>query len=115
MQTLQEELNPWPELKALEIQLTDNVAADIAPEKTLVAKFRELLESCVSDLNAQESVCYHGSRPLLAQLDNDIPMAIHHREIEVRLVSRLYELEEESPVPFRRGTHRHGQLRGLLE
>jgi hypothetical protein len=90
--------NLWRELKDIEIETTDLLASGIIPKRRAVTRLRNLFAQCSLAPDANDAICYHGSKAILAQLDGDIEIAIKHRETEARMINRLYELEEENPT-----------------
>ena len=89
---------PWRNLKQRETEVMDALLAGDVPTPTLVDDFRKLFASCATAPDAKEAICYHGSKALLAQIDGQIAVAIHHRDIEAKKIRRAYELEEENPT-----------------
>lgn len=68
------------------------------PNDDVVSELRILFGRCSVDPNAVETICYHGSKSLLAQLDGHLAEAIKHRTIETQKIRRAYELEQENPT-----------------
>ncbi len=89
---------PWHELKQLEIDLTDMIFRGDLPNGDHVNQLRMLVEACSASPDAEQAICYHGSKSILAQLDGKISEAIYHRDVESQKIRRAYELEEENPT-----------------
>ena len=88
--------HPWRELKTLENKLTDLVATETAPKPGLLERLRELFDLCSTADDADQAICFYGSKSLLAQSDGDIEAAIEYREIEAKLIQLIYEYEEKN-------------------
>jgi hypothetical protein len=89
---------PWKRLKTLENKLTDLVVSEMPVEKKWVTQLSRVWTQCAVAPDADEAICYHGCKALLAHFDGDPATAIKHRQIEARKIKRLYALEESNPT-----------------
>ena len=90
--------HPWPELKRYENKITRKLAKGKTPKPEHVEQIRSLFAQCETAPDADEALCYQGAKAIIAELDGDIDTAIKYREIEAKLIERLYQLEEENPT-----------------
>ena len=58
---------PWKRLKTLENLLTDLVVSEMPVEKKWVTQLRRVWTQCSVAPDADEAICYHGCKALLAQ------------------------------------------------
>jgi hypothetical protein len=81
-----------------------------------LSRLRELVTKCGEDPDADASICYHGSLALLFEFDHDWANALTHRQLEIRRIRRLHELEEHSPSGgYATQNYRDEDLRERLE
>src|SRR6185295_9530214 len=84
---------PWPKLKQTEIE-TPRQLRNGTPRKATLSRLRKLVTECGQYPGAEECVCYHGSLALLFEFEQKWAKALRHREVEIRKIRRLYELEQ---------------------
>jgi hypothetical protein len=53
--------------------------------------------TCGDDPDAEAVICYHGSLALLFEFVRDWPMALKHRQVEIRKIRRLHKRVEQNP------------------
>lgn len=91
-------MTPWGKLKNLEVEITDLIVNEGEPSADSIAELRRIISECSKLPDADEAICFHGARSILAQFDGDYDTAISHREIEAQKIGRLYELEKQHPT-----------------
>ena len=88
---------PWPKLKQTEIEALCQ-RRNGTPRIATLSRLRKLVTECGQDADAEACICYHGGLALLFEFEQEWAKAIKHRQVEVRKIRRLYELEEENPT-----------------
>lgn len=86
---------PWHELKQSEIvamKLRNNDALN----EVAITAVRRLFERCKDAPDADEAICYHGVRSLIAEFDGEFDVAIEHRRIEIQKIYQLHELARQN-------------------
>ena len=82
---------PWHKLKQCEMaamRLREHCALDHAA----IVSLRRLFDQCKNAPDADEAICYHGARALIAEFDGELEEAIEHRRIEIEKIDQLHEL-----------------------
>src|SRR6266498_5632548 len=88
---------PWHDLKKAELAALSERRSGRISQRTL-PPLRKLVAECQQDPDADARICYHGSLALLFEADRDWSSALKHRQLEMRKIRRLYELERQNPT-----------------
>src|SRR4030095_8178469 len=88
---------PWQKLKQTEMEALRQ-RRNGHPRMATLSRLRKLVTECGRSADAEACMCYHGSLALLFEFDEDWAKAVKHRQVEIRKIRRLYELEKENPT-----------------
>ena len=82
---------PWHKLKQCEMAAM-RIREHCALDHVTIASLRWLFDQCKNAPDADENICYHGARALIAEFDGELEVAIEHRRIEIQKIGQLHEL-----------------------
>lgn len=88
---------PWRNLKETEMEALRQ-RRNGSPLPGTLSRLRKLVTKCGQDADAEARICYHGSLALLFEYDRDWSNALKHRQLEIRKIRRLHELEQQNPT-----------------